>query len=431
MKPIISLVGRAAVGKSAVFQLITSGKKSKTIIPTRDRMYSTAVLNERAFIIIDTGGIVLKSSEEFDKLVFNQVQAAIAESDVVFFVVDANVGVTYEDLNILKILRKQSVRILLVVNYANKTNDLSEFYAMGIKDIWPLSKLDSKALSELAKIMKLFSLPDSSHEDELSGDLIKISILGRPNVGKSTLVNRLLGNDRTIISDIPGTTLSSISIPYEHKGRNFTLIDTAGIRKKMKITDPVEQKTIYQSLRAVELADITICLIDAVDGIVDQDMKLISYVIKLGKPIIVVANKIDLLTNDEQKRLNTDIMFQLKYAKFLQIHQMSALEGINIAKLMNLVHKTYDQISKKISTALLNKLLMDAIIAHPPPLQNRKRSKLKYVHMGSLNPHIIIIHGVRTKNISKDYKKYLNNYFYKNLGLFGVQFRIIFKERTE
>ena len=250
MRPIISLIGRSGVGKSSIFNLLTSGKKFNSTIPTRDRMYGTFSLSEKSFILIDTGGISFKSSTEFDKLIFTQVQAALAESDIVFFVLDANVGVTYDDLRILKMLHKEDTHIVLVVNHANEVSDLSEFYSVGIKDIWFLHKLDAGALRELANIIGEFSFIDQLKDGEESDDLIKIAILGRPNVGKSTLVNRLLGNERAIISDIPGTTLSSISIPYNHKGRKFTLIDTAGIRKKMKVSDPIEQQTIYQSLRS-------------------------------------------------------------------------------------------------------------------------------------------------------------------------------------
>ncbi len=432
MKPIVSIIGRPNVGKSSLFQLLTEKKVSKTQIPTRDRIYNTTTINDIDCILVDTGGIVGKSQDTFEKLGSKQASQALEESNIVLFVIDARVGVTYEDKAIIKIIRKHNVPIVLVANFASQSEPLYEFHELGLKYIWPVVKLNMNAIKELETLIEpITSSFDSLSEYDLSDDEkndIKIAILGRPNVGKSTLVNRLLKSERTIISDIPGTTLDSIEIPYEHKGKKFTLIDTAGVRKKTKITDRIEQKTIYQSLRSVDIADISICLIDAIEGIVDQDMKLISYVIRLGRPLIIVANKIDVLSVEKRKQLSADIKHQLKYAKYLQVHSISALKGTKINPLMNLVHSTYEQITRKISTSILTKLLYEAIEAHQPPLHNNKRIKLKYAHMGSLNPHIIIIHGTRTKHITSSYTKYLNNYFHEHLGLFGVQFRLIFKE---
>lgn len=432
MKPIVTIVGRPSVGKTSIFNLLTKGTTAKKLLPTRDRQYADFVVDDREYACIDTGGLQFKKDDRFAELILDQINYAIQEATIIMLVIDGRVGLTYDDEKIVSLIRKSDKNIMLVVNFADHMENLGILNKLGLSHVCYLNSLSRKDITnvkeEIAGITENI-IGENAVVIEDDPNVIKLAIVGRPNVGKSTLVNRLLGNNRTIISEIPGTTLASVEIPYEHKGKKFNLIDTAGIRKKKKINDLLEKKIISESLRAIDFADVVVCMVDASEGIVDQDFKLISHIVKVGKPVIIAVNKIDLLDKLEQKKLHDQLIFSLKHAKFLQIYQISALKGVKISGLMSLVHKTFNRTTQKISTSTLNNILLEAMDAHQPPLINKRRAKLKYAHIGSLNPHIIIIHGTRTKDLPKSYTRYLSNCFHKSLNLFGVQFKLVFKEK--
>jgi len=439
MKPIISIIGRSGVGKSRLFLSLTQEKKSRAInqmIPTRDRIYGFTKINDVESIIIDTGGFSDDKNDQFNSLIQSQIENALIESNIILFVVDASVEVTYLDMKILKLLRSYNKQIILVINKADKDDHdvLFRFQALGLEHSFIISDFSKHELINFYLfinpfLMKVYEQLITKDDEPLEG--IKFAILGRPNVGKSTLINSLIGEDRAIISEIPGTTLESVMIPHKHLGKDFILIDTAGIRRKSKIKNVIERKTIYQSIRSIDIADIVLFVVSAEDGLVDQDLKLINTIINIGTPVIIAVNKWDILKLDDRDYFMRKLEHQLRHARFISIHTISALKNIKIKAMMNHVQQTYSRSIKPISTSILTKYLLEAIEGHKPPLYNGAKIKLKYAHLGGHNPHLIIIHGTRTRHMPKTYISYLKNFFREKLKLTGVQIKIIFKEKRQ
>ncbi|MEQ1636344.1 MAG: ribosome biogenesis GTPase Der [Methylococcales bacterium] len=431
MLPVIALVGRPNVGKSTLFNYLTRSREALVAdYPglTRDRQYGRVKRGNRDCLVVDTGGIA-DDAEGVDNFSRKQVQIALEEADVVFFLVDAREGINASDQVIADSLRKLGKPIIVVANKVDGLNaDLvkNDFHSLALGEPITIAASHGRGVVELLNCID--ALVPETEQPEAEADLgIAIAIVGRPNVGKSTLVNRLLGEERVVVFDEPGTTRDSIFIPFERNDRRFTLIDTAGMRRRAKISLVVEKFSVIKSLQAIEKANVVIYLIDASEGITDQDAHLLGLVLEAGRPLIIGLNKWDGLSNEQRELIKRQLDVKLSFLDFAEKHPISALHGSGVGKLFDVVHKLYDSTMIDMSTPALSKLLQEATTTHQPPLVNGRRIKLKYAHQGGKNPPIIIIHGIQTDAVPGSYKGYLVNFFRQKLKLLGTPIRIEFR----
>lgn len=431
MLPVIALVGRPNVGKSTLFNYLTRSREALVAdYPglTRDRQYGRVKRGNRDCLVVDTGGIPDEAVgvESFAK---RQVQIALEEADVVFFLVDAREGLNSSDQTIADSLRKLDKPVILVTNKIDGLNsDLvkNDFYSLALGEPVAIAATHGRGVGELlARIDEL--VPETETEVTETDLGIAIAVVGRPNVGKSTLVNRLLGEERVVVFDQPGTTRDSIFVPFERNDRKFTLIDTAGMRRRAKIDLAVEKFSVIKSLQAIEKANVVIYLIDASEGVTDQDAHLLGLVLEAGRSLIIGLNKWDGLTTDQKDLIKRQLDVKLAFLDFAEKHPISALHGSGVGKLFDVVHSLYASTMIDMSTPTLTKLLQEATSTHQPPLVHGRRIKLKYAHQGGRNPPIIIIHGVQTDAVPGSYKSYLVNFFRQKLKLQGTPIRIEFK----
>lgn len=434
MVPVIALVGRPNVGKSTLFNCLT--KTRDALVAdfaglTRDRKYGEARFQERKFIVIDTGGLS-GEDEGVDVVMAEQARLAIDEADLVVFLVDSRAGLTAADQQIAQHLRTQQKPTLLVANKIDgQQPDIAAapFFELGLGEVYGIAAAHGRGINQLMEtISNLLPIVQEEvpEEDAVSAG-IKIAVVGRPNVGKSTLVNRMLGEDRVVVFDMPGTTRDSIYIRYERHGKPYTLIDTAGIRRRKNISLTVEKFSIVKTLQAIEDANVVILLIDAKEGLVDQDMHLMGQVIDAGRALVVALNKWDGLEEDHKSYLKTELERRLRFVDFADIHFISALHGTGVGLLYKSVEKAYQAATEKFSTNFLTKILEDAITTHQPPLVRGRRIKLRLAHPGGHNPPIIVIHGNQTEDVPSHYVRYLEKTFRKALDLHGTPIRIEFK----
>lgn len=467
MTPVVALVGRPNVGKSTLFNRLTRSRDALVAdFPglTRDRKYGQAVVDDMNFIVVDTGGID-GSEEGIEVKMAEQSLQAIDESDVVLFIVDARAGVTSADIGIANHLRRQKKKVFLV---ANKTDGLdgdahcAEFYSLALGEIYQIAASHGRGVTSLLeKALAPFfeeltgksaeeeaadedaaywaalegtDVDVESEEDELSGedryaDLpIKFAIIGRPNVGKSTLTNRMLGEDRVIVFDLPGTTRDSIYIPLERDEQQYIVIDTAGVRKKKKIYETVEKFSVVKTLQAIEDANVVLLLIDAREGVSDQDLSLLGFTLHSGRSIVIAVNKWDGLDQDTKEKIKEDLERRLGFVDFARVHFISALHGSGVGNLFDSIQEAYRSATKRISTSMLTRIMNMAAEDHQPPLVRGRRVKLKYAHAGGYNPPRIIIHGNQVKDLPESYKRYLINYYRKSLKIMGTPIHIEFQE---
>ncbi len=467
MTPVVALVGRPNVGKSTLFNRLTRSRDALVAdFPglTRDRKYGQAVVDDMNFIVVDTGGID-GSEEGIEVKMAEQSLQAIDESDVVLFMVDARAGVTSADIGIANHLRRQKKKVFLV---ANKTDGLdgdahcAEFYSLALGEIYQIAashgrgvtSLLEKALAPFFEELTGKSAEEEAadedaaywaalegtdvdvepEEDELSGedryaDLpIKFAIIGRPNVGKSTLTNRMLGEDRVIVFDLPGTTRDSIYIPLERDEQQYIVIDTAGVRKKKKIYETVEKFSVVKTLQAIEDANVVLLLIDAREGVSDQDLSLLGFTLHSGRSIVIAVNKWDGLDQDTKEKIKEDLERRLGFVDFARVHFISALHGSGVGNLFDSIQEAYRSATKRISTSMLTRIMNMAAEDHQPPVVRGRRVKLKYAHAGGYNPPRIIIHGNQVKDLPESYKRYLINYYRKSLKIMGTPIHIEFQE---
>ena len=416
MSSVVAIVGRPNVGKSSLFNLLT-GSRAALVADfsglTRDRQYGGDSMSSA--ILIDTGGLGSDSSN-LSKDVIKQTNLAIEEADFLFFMVDGKEGLTHLDEEIAKKLRKTNKPVKLIVNKIDNAKDLeisTEFDQLGFQDKIIISAAHNKGLDTIKNVLQEIS-PKSELSLEKRNNLV-ISLLGRPNVGKSTLLNKLSGFERVLVSSESGTTRDSIEVPV--KEGKITLIDTAGVRRKSAAKGKVEQFSISQSLEAIKKSNVVIHILDAVEPLVDQDMHLLGLALSIGKPVLLVANKIDLLNKEELSNLTDHIYRKLNFAKFVSVTLISAKEGKGLKELLNLAEEAYLSSSKDFNTSALNKILNEAIKKQPPPLTGRFRPKLRYAHQGGKNPPLFIIHGNNLKKLPSSYEKYIENYFREHLKL--------------
>ncbi|KAE9528431.1 ribosome biogenesis GTPase Der [Testudinibacter aquarius] len=476
MTPVVALVGRPNVGKSTLFNRLTRTRDALVAdFPglTRDRKYGHAHIAGHDFIVIDTGGID-GTEEGVEEKMAEQSLLAIEEADVVLFMVDARAGLTPPDIGIANYLRQREKTTVVV---ANKTDGIdadshcAEFYQLGLGEIAQIAAAQGRGVNNLIEdVLAPFAeqlqqseneqqqqsavedqewdqdfdfnneedtalldqaLAEQQDDEDAEQDLhknIKIAIVGRPNVGKSTLTNRILGEDRVVVYDLPGTTRDSIYIPMERDGQQYTIIDTAGVRKRGKVTLAVEKFSVIKTLQAIQDANVVLLTIDAREGISDQDLSLLGFILNAGRSLVIVVNKWDGLSQDAKDQIKSELDRRLDFIDFARIHFISALHGSGVGNLFESVQEAYQCATKRFSTSMLTRILQMATDEHQPPLASGRRIKLKYAHPGGHNPPIIVIHGNQLDKLADSYKRYLSNYYRRSLKIIGTPIRIQFQE---
>ena len=429
---VVAIVGRPNVGKSTIFNILTASRSA--IVAdysglTRDRKYGT--LKDSGVTLIDTGGLN-EDSDDMSHAIKEQTDLAIDEADSLLFVVDAIDGLLPTDQEIAQSLRKQNKNITLLINKADNhklEESSAEFNNLGFKQTIFLSASHNKGFSELRELLSEYDDSEPNQDSIYDSDSVKISIIGRPNAGKSTLVNALIGEDRLVVSSESGTTRDSIDVPLEFKNKKITLIDTAGMRRKRSIKEETEKFSVSKSVDSIKRGDIVILLLDGSENIVDQDIHLLGLTLAIGRPVIVVANKIDLLNKSEREGLENKINRKLKFASYIKLHYISALEKRGLKRLLNVADKVYLDSLRDLDTSIINKILKSATYNQQPAMAGRFRPKLRYAHSGGKNPPTIIIHGNNLKQIQESYTRYLENYFRKELDLGSTPLDIVYKDQ--
>ena len=431
MLPVIALVGRPNVGKSTLFNYLTRSRDALVADfsgLTRDRQYGRVKLGDRPCLVVDTGGIA-DDAEGIESFARKQVQVALEEADIVFFMVDAREGLSASDKVIADTLRKLQKPIVLVTNKIDGLDGnmaASDFYSLALGEPVQIAASHGKGIPELLEKVNQLLPADANAVEEAHGG-IGIAVVGRPNVGKSTLVNRLLGEERVIVYDEPGTTRDSIYIPFERNGKLFTLVDTAGMRRRSKISESIEKFSVIKSLQAIEKSNVVIYLIDAQEGITDQDAHLLGLVLEAGRALIIGLNKWDGISGEQKTTINRQLDVKLSFLEFAEKHPISALHGSCVGKMFDVVQQLYAAAMLDMSTPVLTRILKEATTAHQPPIVNTRRIKLKYAHQGGRNPPIVVIHGIQTDVLPESYKRYLMNYYRDKMGLVGTPIRLVFK----
>ena len=432
MLPVIALVGRPNVGKSTLFNYLTRSRDALVADfsgLTRDRQYGRVKLGHRPCLVVDTGGIA-DDAEGIESFARKQVQIALEEADIVFFMVDAREGLSASDKVIADTLRKLDKPVVLVTNKVDGLDAniaASDFYALALGEPVQIAASHGRGVPELlARVDELLPPGDEEVVDE-NNKGIGIAVVGRPNVGKSTLVNRLLGEERVIVFDEPGTTRDSIYIPFERNGKMYTLVDTAGMRRKSKVYMAIEKFSVIKSLQAIEKSNVVIYLIDAQEGITDQDAHLLGLVLEAGRALIIGLNKWDGISADQKETIKRQLDVKLSFLDFAEKHPISALHGSGVGKLFDVVQELYESAMLDMTTPVLTRILKEATTAHQPPIVNTRRIKLKYAHQGGRNPPVVVIHGVQTDVLPESYKRYLMNYYRDKMGLVGTPIRLVFK----
>lgn len=429
---VVAIVGRPNVGKSTIFNILTASRSA--IVAdysglTRDRKYGT--LKDSGVTLIDTGGLN-EDSDDMSHAIKEQTDLAIDEADSLLFVVDAIDGLLPTDQEIAQSLRKQNKNITLLINKADNLKleeSSAEFINLGFKQTIFLSASHNKGFSELRELLSEYDDSEPNQDSIYDSDSLKISIIGRPNAGKSTLVNALIGEDRLVVSSESGTTRDSIDVPLEFKNKKITLIDTAGMRRKRSIKEETEKFSVSKSVDSIKRGDLVILLLDGSENIVDQDIHLLGLTLAIGRPVIVVANKIDLLNKSEREGLENKINRKLKFASYIKLHYISALEKRGLKRLLNVADKVYLDSLRDLDTSIINKILKSATYNQQPAMAGRFRPKLRYAHSGGKNPPTIIIHGNNLKQIQESYTRYLENYFRKELDLGSTPLDIVYKDQ--
>lgn len=431
MKRVIALVGRPNVGKSTLFNRLTRTRDALVADEpglTRDRRYGNMKYDDHTFMLIDTGGLS-NDENDMDNLIKDQALQAVQEADLLLFIIDGREPLTVDDENIAKQLRTSGKPIVPVLNKTErleKENIVAEFYTLGLGDPYAISSAHGSGIDELLSML-VERFPESIEEQEGGEQNARVAIVGRPNVGKSTLVNRLLGEERVLAYDMPGTTRDSVYIPFEFDGEEYTLIDTAGVRRRSRIDEKIEKFSVIKTLQAIDHSNAVILVIDAHEGLSAQDLHLLGYVVDAGKALLIAVNKWDGLPKDEKDYFKKEIDRKLAFVDYASIHFISALHGSGVGNLMGVVRSSYLASRKQYSASMLTRILEDAVMSHQPPAIHGRRIKLRYAHQGGQNPPIIVIHGNQVDNVPDSYKRYLGNVYRKVLKLEGTPIRIQFK----
>ncbi|MDN4036354.1 ribosome biogenesis GTPase Der [Massilia sp. YIM B02443] len=433
MKPVIALVGRPNVGKSTLFNRLTRSRDALVAdLPglTRDRHYGEGRIGERPFLVIDTGGFEPVAKEGIMHEMALQTRQAVAEADVVVFIVDGRQGLTPHDKTITDYLRKSGRSVMLVVNKSEGmkyTSVTADFYELGMGDPYVISAAHGDGVHDLvneALDIAFASRPNEPEELEPADHGFKIAIVGRPNVGKSTLINTLVGEQRVIAFDMPGTTRDAIEVPFERDGKKFTLIDTAGIRRRGKIFEAIEKFSVVKTMQSISDANVVILLLDAQQDISEQDAHIAGFILESGRALVVAVNKWDGLQTDQRDQVKNDLDRKLDFLGFAKTHFVSALRGTGITQLMKSVESAYAAATANLSTPRLTRALQEAVEKQEPKRKGTSRPKMRYAHQGGQNPPIIVIHGNALEGITEPYKRYLEKHFRETFNLVGTPLRI-------
>jgi GTPase len=433
MKPVIALVGRPNVGKSTLFNRLTRSRDALVAdLPglTRDRHYGEGRIGERPFLVIDTGGFEPVAKEGIMFQMALQTKQAVAEADVVVFIVDGRQGLTPHDKTITDFLRKSGRKVMLVVNKGEGMKYsavVADFYELGMGDPYVISAAHGDGVVDLVEeaLNEAFALrPDEPAELDAPERGIKLAIVGRPNVGKSTLVNTLLGEERVIAFDMPGTTRDSIEIPFERDGKQYTLIDTAGIRRRGKVFEAIEKFSVVKTLQSISEAHVVILLLDAQQDISEQDAHIAGFILESGRALVVAVNKWDGLQSDQRDEIKIDLDRKLDFLSFAKTHFISALKASGIAPMMKSVDAAYAAATADLSTPRLTRALIEAVEKQEPRRKGSIRPKMRYAHQGGQNPPIIVIHGNALDAVGEPYKRYLEKHFRDTFNLVGTPLRI-------
>jgi GTP-binding protein len=432
--PVVAIVGRPNVGKSTLFNALTRTRDALVAdIPgvTRDRQYGISRVGATPCLLVDTGGLV-SNAEGIDYLTAQQVHQAIDESELVLFVVSARDGLMAEDAEIAAILRRSSSKVVMVANKIDGLDEataMADFASLGMGDLLPVAATHRRGLESMMKVVDrhLPVLPEAGDEDQ-DTDRMRLAIVGRPNVGKSTLVNRLLGEERVLAFDQPGTTRDTIRVELERDGQKYELIDTAGVRRRSKISGVVEKFSTIKALQAIDRAHVVVLMLDASEGLTDQDTTLLGHVLNQGRALVIALNKWDGLDADHRKRVRSELDRKLTYVNWAQRVTISALHGSGLQELMNAVQVAWNSARRDFSTPELTRVLKAAFDAHQPPMKQGRTAKLRYAHSGGKLPPRIIIHGSRTDTIPDAYRRYLVNRFIKHYKLKGTPVFLGFRD---
>lgn len=435
MKPVIALVGRPNVGKSTLFNRLT--KSRDAIVAdyaglTRDRHYGNGRLGSREFIVIDTGGFEPDATEGIFREMAKQTRQAVAECDVAVFVLDARAGISAQDHEIASYLRRLGKPCIVVANKAEgmqEGHQLVEFFELGLGEVVPVSAAHGQGIRALIeKALDDLQVPEPA-EDESPEEshVIRLAVAGRPNVGKSTLINAWLGEERLVAFDMPGTTRDAISVPFERDGQRFELIDTAGLRRKGRVFEAIEKFSVVKTLQAIEDANVVLLLLDATQGVTDQDAHIAGYALEAGRAIVVAINKWDAVDAYQREQVERAMEARLPFLKFASVHTISAKKRQGLAPLWKAITQAHAAAFRKMSTPMLTRLLQEAVAFQAPKRSGMFRPKMRYAHQGGMNPPVIVVHGNSLEHVPDSYKRYLEGRFRKAFDLVGTPLRIEMK----
>lgn len=462
MKPTIALVGRPNVGKSTLFNKLTRTQDALVAdLPglTRDRQYGDGKVGGWPYLLVDTGGLS-GAPDSLDAAMADQTLSAVNEADVVVFLVDGRAGLVAVDEEIAVILRRQARHVVLCVNKIDGIGEDKaqlEFHQLGFEHMVSTAASHNRGVHQLVDTLAdYFNIPEAERVEasgkrrrrrkKTDGDAtedaenasqplqqadhgdVHITFVGRPNVGKSTLINRLLGEDRVIAYDQPGTTRDSVSVPFERAGKQYMLVDTAGVRRRGKVSEKVEIFSIIKTMQSIDKSNVCVMLLDGADGITEQDLSLLGYIIEKGRALVVAVNKWDSLNSEQREQVREDLERRVEFLKFTRIHFISALQGSGVDDVFKSINKAYQSAFINLATPRLTRMLEVVTTQHQPPMVNGRRIKLRYAHQGGQNPPIIVVHGKQALKVPQSYRRYLMNHFTKALRLFGTPLRIEFRQ---
>ncbi|MFU8895620.1 MAG: ribosome biogenesis GTPase Der [Gammaproteobacteria bacterium] len=430
MLPVVALVGRPNVGKSTLFNFLTRSRDALVAdLPglTRDRQYGFGRVGPVPYIVVDTGGLT-GEQDALDGLMARQTLHALDEADVVLFMVDAREGLTGGDEQVATLLRRRGRPITLVVNKAEGQSPamvVAEFHRLGIGEPVVISSAHGDNVRALMdEVMAPFPGPDAADAPERAEDTIRVAVIGRPNVGKSTLINRMIGEDRLVAYDLPGTTRDAVEVPFERDGQRYTLVDTAGVRRRSRVSDVVEKFSIIKTLGAIDAASVVIAVLDARDGVTDQDASLLGLAAERGRAMVIAVNKWDGLPPEQRDTVRRQLDLKLPFVDYAPLQFISALHGTGVGDLFALVDASHAAAHRDMPTPELTRILQDAVTAHQPPLSRGRRIKLRYAHQGGRNPPVIVVHGSQAELLPDTYRRYLANIYRKVFRLQGTPVRI-------
>lgn len=438
-KPIVAIVGRPNVGKSTLFNIFANSRISiveDTPGVTRDRLYADTEWLDNEFMMVDTGGIEIMNTDKIAVSIRQQAQIAIAEADVILFVCDARAGITHEDAEVAKMLRQSKKPIVLAINKADSPKqemEIFEFYNLGIGEPIPVSAANHLGLGDLLDAVVEKFPETSAYGEDGNEDEIKVALIGRPNVGKSSIFNTLVGEERSIVSDVAGTTRDAIDTPVIREGQKFLFIDTAGMRRKARIDEPIEKYSIIRSLRTVDRSDVVLMVIDAIDGVTEQDKKIAGYAHEAGKGIVLVVNKWDLYDKDNTStlRYTENLRRELVFMQYAPVVFVSAMTKQRIHRLPEVIHYVAEQNAMRISTSVLNQVVEDAIAINPPPTEKGQRLKILYATQVKIKPPTFVIFVNEPEIMHFSYQRYLENKLREAFGFEGTPLQMIIRGKNE